>query len=541
MGTISIEKSEKLSGMLKRRGVPHAVLNAKQHEKEATIIAQAGRSGAVTIATNMAGRGVDILLGGNADGLARETLRRQGVDLTEVTADEWQKALADARAVCEDDRQKVLALGGLHVLGTERHEARRIDNQLRGRAGRQGDPGSSRFYVSLEDDLMRRMGGATSLMEKIWVEEDMPIEHPLITRSIEQAQIKMEGYNFDIRKHVLEYDDVVNKQREVIYAQRRQILEEPNLRSTVMGMVYGELETLAGLHLAEPDREDWDLQGLAQAARALLPNLPADAATGWAGMKAPEVADDLPRLAEQAYDESAARLGQDMLRTLAQEGRSLADMKTSRAPMEQALYHAVWRRLGPEATVDLEKRSLLALERQARADVQQAFADEMAVQRDRTVLLRTVDTLWIRHLTDLDALREGIGLRAFAQQDPLVAYKKEAHDMYEDLLATIQQDVARSVFYVGVVQPAARRPMRAVHAGSESAAPAPAKATSADRPGRNDPCWCGSGKKYKHCHMKQDLAAGQSGSAPAPVQAGAPGAAQASGGGKKGSKKGRKK
>ncbi|MBC7262425.1 MAG: preprotein translocase subunit SecA, partial [Chloroflexi bacterium] len=215
VGTTSVEKSEMLSEMLRRKGIPHEVLNAKQHEKEAMIIAQAGRSGAVTIATNMAGRGVDILLGGKPEGLARDQLRQQGVDLTKVDAQTWAEALARAREICAADREKVLALGGLHVIGTERHEARRIDNQLRGRAGRQGDPGSSRFYVSLEDDLMKRFGGSTvaNLMDRLGVDEDMPIEHDLITRSIENAQIKVEGYNFDLRKHLLEYDDVVNQQR----------------------------------------------------------------------------------------------------------------------------------------------------------------------------------------------------------------------------------------------------------------------------------------------------------------------------------------
>jgi preprotein translocase subunit SecA len=224
VGTVSVETSEMLSEWLRRKAVPHNVLNAKQHEKEAGVIAQAGRSGTVTIATNMAGRGVDILLGGNADGIARERLRHDGVDLAALAKDDplWAEALERAKAEVEVDRQKVLAAGGLHVLGTERHEARRIDNQLRGRAGRQGDPGSSRFFISLEDDLMRRFGGqnVAGLMDKLGLEEDMPIEHNLINKAIENAQVRVEGYNFDIRKHVLEYDDVVNKQREVIYNQR---------------------------------------------------------------------------------------------------------------------------------------------------------------------------------------------------------------------------------------------------------------------------------------------------------------------------------
>ncbi|MGQ9586430.1 MAG: preprotein translocase subunit SecA [Anaerolineae bacterium] len=536
VGTISIEKSEKLSEMLRRRGVPHAVLNAKQHEKEAGIIAQAGRSGAVTIATNMAGRGVDILLGGNPEGLAREILRRQGVDLTTVSDEVWKKALAEARAICQEDREKVVALGGLHVLGTERHEARRIDNQLRGRAGRQGDPGSSRFYVSLEDDLMRRMGGAKGLMDKVWVEEDMPIEHSLVTKSIEQAQIKMEGYNFDIRKHVLEYDDVVNKQREVIYAQRRQILTEPVLRPTVLSMVNAELQGLVNLHLAGWEREEWDLDALAQAVRFILPNLPPDAPSRWRTMHPDEIAEALRQLAEAAYEESAARLGRDLFQVLAQEGRTLADLEGSRLALERALYAAVQRKLGLEFTEEIKDRSLFALKRDVRGEVEQAFVEAMALQRDRSVMLRVVDNLWIRHLTDLDSLREGIGLRAFAQQDPLVAYKKEAHDMYEGLLASIQSEIARTVFHVGIVQQPARRPMRAVHPGAEATAAPARPATVGQKLGRNDPCWCGSGKKYKLCHMREDMKAGRVGAAEGRAVA-----ATAGEGGKKHSRKGKRR
>ncbi len=254
VGTVAIETSEMLSELLKRKGVPHNVLNAKQHEKEAGIITQAGRPGTVTIATNMAGRGVDILLGGNADGMAREKLRKQDIDLAALSESDpvWVAALAEAKAACEADRAKVLAAGGLHVLGTERHEARRIDNQLRGRSGRQGDPGSSRFFISLEDDLMRRFGGqgVANIMDRLKIDEDMPIEHGLVSKAIESSQIRVEGYNFDIRKHVLEYDDVVNRQRELIYTQRRQILSEPTMRPTIMGMVEDRAaQPGRGLHL----------------------------------------------------------------------------------------------------------------------------------------------------------------------------------------------------------------------------------------------------------------------------------------------------
>jgi preprotein translocase subunit SecA len=281
VGTISIERSEMLSEMLRRRGIPHQVLNAKRHEKEATIIAQAGRPGTVTIATNMAGRGVDILLGGNPEGLARDELRRKGVDLTTVSAEEWGQALARATELCQRDREKVLALGGVHILGTERHEARRIDNQLRGRSGRQGDPGSSRFCLSLEDDLMRRFGGSAvaNLMERLGVEDDIPIEHNLVSKSIENAQVKVEGHNFDIRKHVLEYDDVVNKQREIIYEQRRQILSEPTLKPIIMRMVGEEFSELVSLYTSSNYRDEWDLAGLYMAVKAILPLSASQSAT----------------------------------------------------------------------------------------------------------------------------------------------------------------------------------------------------------------------------------------------------------------------
>ncbi len=276
VGTVAIETSEYLSGLLQRRGVPHNVLNAKNHEREALTIAQAGRPGTVTIATNMAGRGVDILLGGNPDGLARDTLRKAGYDLTELEPGVWEQALAEAKAKCEADRQLVLSAGGLHVLGTERHEARRIDNQLRGRSGRQGDPGSSRFYVSLDDDLMRRFGGerVAGLMQRLGVEEDMPLEAGMVSKSIESAQSRVEGYNFDIRKHVLEYDDVVNKQREVIYEQRRRILTEPTLRPTVLDMVSSQVRRLVQSFAGDEDPDNRDLSGLYGALGAIMP-LPA--------------------------------------------------------------------------------------------------------------------------------------------------------------------------------------------------------------------------------------------------------------------------
>jgi len=442
VGTVAIETSEYLSGLLKRRGVPHQVLNAKQHEKEAQVIAQAGHSGTVTIATNMAGRGVDILLGGNPDGLARERLRRQGQDLTALEPQVWEEAVAEASISCQQDKQHVLEMGGLHVLGTERHEARRIDNQLRGRSGRQGDPGSSRFYVSLEDDLMRRFGGQSvaNIMDRLGLEEDIPIEHDLVSRSIEAAQKRVEGYNFDIRKHVLEYDDVVNKQREIIYAQRRKILSEPTMRPTILRLVEEELSGLVDTLIMGSDRDDWDLTALVAAATPLLPpdTLPRDILDAWGQLSRNDILDDLVDRAHAAYDEREARLGQENIRLI-----------------------------------------------------------------ERLVMLRAVDSRWVRHLTDLDVLREGIGLRAFGQQDPLIAYKREAHDMYQGLLGEIQHDIVQRIYHAQL-RPQPTRPMRAVRpGGAASQAPQPVR-SSGDRPGRNEPCWCGSGRKYKLCHMRED-------------------------------------
>ncbi len=466
VGTVAIETSEYLSRLLKRRGVPHEVLNAKQHEREALIIAQAGVPSAVTIATNMAGRGVDILLGGNPEGMARDQLRKEEVDLTEIPSlawndaldilrrsydptqkypDRWTAVLTEKHALCERNKAKVLEQGGLHVIGTERHEARRIDNQLRGRAGRQGDPGSSRFYLSLQDDLMRRFGGqrVASIMESLGVEDDIPIEAGLVNKSIENAQTRVEGYNFDIRKHLLEYDDVVNQQREVIYAQRRRILSSPNLRDTILTMVISELQRLVAATTNSEDPDEWDLVTLHNAVRAIMP-LPATmTGSRWRGMDSDEIEEELTALAEQLYREKEQNLTSDVMRQL-----------------------------------------------------------------ERAVMLRAVDTLWVRHLTDLDVLREGIGLRAFGQQDPLVAFKREAHDMYDQLRGAIQHDIVHAIYHTQVMAVPQRRQMQAVHpSGGNDSARKPIR--SEKHPGRNDPCWCGSGKKYKHCHMRQDLTAAQ--------------------------------
>ncbi len=440
IGTVAIETSEMLAGMLKRRGIPHNVLNAKEHEKEAIFIAQAGRPKAVTVATNMAGRGVDILLGGNPEGLARDILRKKGLDLAEVSPEEWQAALDQAQAQIVIDREKVLALGGLHIVGTERHEARRIDNQLRGRAGRQGDPGSSRFFVSLEDELMKRFGGdrIKGVMDWAKMDEDQPLEHSLLSKSIEQAQVRVEGYNFDIRKHVLEYDDVVNTQRNVIYAQRRKILSETNLKPIIMDMIYDEIHGIVAQNTSGK-LDEYDLSGLMIAARSLIP-LPATLTPDdWRDQKPDEIEAALVEYAEKAYEAKVHLLG------------------------------------------------------------------DLMPQAERITLLRAVDNLWVRHLTDLDALREGIGLRAFGQQNPLVAYKKEAADTYDMMLEAIRSQVARDIYRVQPAQSAAAPAPRRLSASGASSSGSgkgrtPVRNVPSDIIGRNDPCPCGSGKKYKQCH-----------------------------------------
>lgn len=433
VGTISIEKSEELSGSLKRRGISHQVLNAKYHEKEAEIISQAGRLNAVTIATNMAGRGTDILLGGNAEFLANAKFKT-GKD--EIGEAEFAKVLANIKAETDAEHEKVVALGGLHIIGTERHESRRIDNQLRGRAGRQGDPGSTRFYISLEDDLMRLFGSdnISGLMEKLGMEEDMPIEHSFISKSIETAQKRVENRNFDTRKHVLEYDDVMNKQREVIYEQRRRVLMEESLKETILEMIDtlidGALNTYCnqGVH-----PEDWDLQGLLDYSADLF----------------------LPH--HRIAAEDLADIGREELRTTLRE-------KT------EELYNTREQELGEETIRNLEK----------------------------VILLRIVDEKWMDHLDGMDQLRQGIGLRAYGQKDPLVEYKFEGYEMFQNMISSIQEDVVRYIFRVNVVQEPAHQHQHIVENRYAEDAPKQPKRVE-NQIGRNDPCPCGSGKKYKKC------------------------------------------
>src|SRR5581483_3607160 len=440
VGTTSVEHSEMLSKMLNRKGVKHEVLNAKNHEREATIIAQAGKFGAVTVATNMAGRGVDILLGGNPEGLAREELRKKGVYLSKpIDPQLWSEAYQRARAQTDQEKEKVTALGGLHVIGTERHEARRIDNQLRGRAGRQGDPGSSRFFVSLEDEIMRRMGNQ-GLLERVWQDEEMVIDLPLVAKAIEQSQIKMEGYNFDVRKHLLEYDDVINKQREVIYGQRRKILESSNLRPLVLDMIHDEISSLVATLAAGNYKEEWDLQALANEIRKIFP-LPNDAANAWENMTAPQIEAQLHDLAEREYAEKEAQQGEGESRLL-----------------------------------------------------------------ERLVMLDAIDKLWVRHLTALDELRGGIGLRAIAQQDPLVTFKREAFGMFEQLNHEIKNQITHSIFHAQLQRVPQRqsRPMQEAREHDAQSRKAQPKKSAGMKIGRNAPCPCGSGKKFKNCHMGRE-------------------------------------
>lgn len=410
VGTISIEKSEYVSHLLKQAGIPHHVLNAKHHEKEAYIIAQAGRVGAVTIATNMAGRGTDILLGGNAEFLAKEMLDNKGITPeNENYAAEKEAALAEARAITEKEHAKVVEVGGLHVIGTERHESRRIDNQLRGRAARQGDPGSTRFFLSLEDNLMRIFGGEkiTALMNALNVEDDIAIENVLITRQIQSAQKKVETYHFDIRKSVLEYDDVMNIQREKFYAQRRKVLAGKDLSEDIYYMIEKEIDRLLRSYIA-PDLhpEEYvydDLQTMIKELHSIIPQLSGVQVSDVQNLRFEPIFDKLKTLAIGAY----------------------------RQHEEEVInfYNQVVTQYDPEAPL------------------QEAFSDNNVIRNlEKDILLRVVDNKWIDHLHNIDMLREGIGLRAYGQKDPLIEYKREAYDLFNKMMYEIQGDTVKHLF-----------------------------------------------------------------------------------------------
>lgn len=442
VGTISIEKSEYLSNLLKKRGIRHQVLNAKYHEKEAEIVAQAGRLGAVTIATNMAGRGTDIILGGNPDFLAKSILEEKGLTPETATAEEWEAAKKEAKAITDQEHDQVVALGGLHIIGTERHESRRIDNQLRGRSGRQGDPGSSRFYVAMDDDLMRLFGGGMIVqwMEKLGWEDDMPIEHPRIAKAIENAQRKVEARNFEIRKSVLEYDDVLNRQRETIYGLRHQLLLGENVYNQVLEMLESVIERLVLAHTDARTPEEWDFQGILDQAEQII--LPPQTFT------------------REELEEKAA-----------------GDLDT----LKKILY---------DTALAIYKEK----EEKAGADNLRGF--------ERFVMLRTIDNLWMEHLQNMDDLREGIGLRVYAQQDPLIVYKIESYQMFQGMMEAIQEEVIRFLFMMQISEEAPRQRRRARNIVTNRGVDGEVKVEQRKigrKVGRNDPCPCGSGKKYKKC------------------------------------------
>jgi preprotein translocase subunit SecA len=467
VGTISIEKSEVIAGMLQRRGIKHHVLNAKQHEREAEIVAQAGRFGAVTISTNMAGRGTDIVLGGNPEFMAKAKLGK------EYSEADYDKALVEARKVTEEERKKVLEQGGLFILGTERHESRRIDNQLRGRSGRQGDPGHSHFFISLDDDLLRIFGSEriSRMMERLKMDEDEAIFHPWISKAIENAQKKVEDHNFSIRKNLIEFDDVMNQQRRTIYTLRREILEGKNLKDKILDLVDEMADGISQEH-GPTGQEDFNVSPLL----------------------------------ERVFQIFDIRL----------DPKELAGKDVNADLLGEWIYN--------QAVDSYEKR-------------EKDFGEELARHIERVLMLQTIDTLWKDHLLNMDHLREGVGLRGYAQQDPIVAYKSEGFGLFQEMMRSFAEDVLQKLFRVEVQRekvvplPTVRPQLQvqeshaaasafgggmlaaraAAQGGSVASMGGPAPAASppqATAPiqrqmpkvGRNDPCPCGSGKKYKKCH-----------------------------------------
>src|SRR3989441_303636 len=457
VGTVSVENSELIARRLQRVGVPHNVLNAKFHEREAEIVAQAGRKGAITIATNMAGRGTDILLGGNPDFMAREFLKEQEIDPDEATDDQWKEVFARAKRIVESEHKEVVSLGGLHILGTERHESRRIDNQLRGRAGRQGDPGSSRFFLSLEDDLMRIFAGdkVKALMQRLGMEKGVAIESKMVSKRIAAAQKSVEGRNFETRKHLLEYDDVMNKQRETIYGLRRQLMEEPDQREYLVGETGVARDLLTDITKQYLDlnasADDWDVE-----------NYKVQIHTVYA-LDCDSEGIDFQSLTSQKIEET------------------------------------IWEKLKAKY-----------------AEKEKQIGDEAMRTYERIIMLNIIDAQWKDHLLALDHLKQGIGLVGYGQKDPLVEYKKESFDMFQAMLDRIDTTTIRSLFNLQVVEeqpPEAlrqrrgpRRPLtftgpnQGAAAAGEEAGKVKTVVRSQPKVGRNDPCPCGSGKKYKKCH-----------------------------------------
>ena len=459
VGTVSVEKSELLGHMLAVRGIPHVVLNAKFHEKEAEIVAQAGKVGAVTIATNMAGRGTDILLGGNAEFLARKQMRQAGYDEMVIEDaigfnEHVPPEVLEARKVFRELMDKfsvetrkghdeVVRLGGLHIIGTERHESRRIDNQLRGRAGRQGDPGSSQFFISFEDDLMRLFGSDRfrPMLQKLSAGGEEAIEFGIVSKQIENAQKRVESKNYDIRLHVLQYDDVMNQQREIIYGQRREVLEGGDMRSKIFEMRRTLIQEAVDRHVGdEANLDTWDLDGLAE----YLEKLCVDKG----GVR-------------KAYDELKEHMKKEFV-----------DVLEARAQRIYELREKMW----SEANLDMR-------------------------EFERVALLGAVDRRWMDHIDAMTELRDGIGLRAYGQRNPVIEYKREGYDMFEEMVHLIQEDTLRRLYFTVLARPVERaqvaQPTAATHGAAEDQPKAPKKAEA--KVGRNDPCPCGSGKKYKNC------------------------------------------
>ena len=460
VGTVSVENSELIARRLQREAVPHNVLNAKYHEREAEIVAQAGRKGAVTIATNMAGRGTDILLGGNPDFMAREFLKKEEIDPDEVTEEKWSEAFTQAKRIVETEHEEVVKIGGLHIVGTERHESRRIDNQLRGRAGRQGDPGSSRFFLSLEDDLMRIFAGdkVKALMQRLGMEQGVAIESKMVSKRIESAQKSVEGRNFESRKHLLEYDDVMNKQRETIYGLRRQLMEEPDQREYLMGdppqsgVAYDLLSDLTKRYLnPEVAPDDWDVENYKLQIKTIYD-----------------------------FDGDAERIDFQNLTS-------------------QEVVDTIWEKLKVKY-----------------AEKEQQIGVEAMRTYERIIMLNIIDAQWKDHLLSLDHLKQGIGLVGYGQKDPLVEYKKQSFDLFQEMLDRIDTNTIRSLFNLQIVsgephetvrRRPPRRPSPLTFTGPNQGAAAgeeagKVKTVVRDQPkvGRNEPCPCGSGKKYKKCH-----------------------------------------
>jgi len=452
VGTISIEKSELLSHVLKKKNIPHTVLNAKNHEKEAEIVAQAGRFGAVTIATNMAGRGTDIVLGGNPEYMAKVKIKNEFTEEIAAKADgydaiedseilkarqQYKKYLEETKQAIRDENKKVIAAGGLSIIGTERHESRRIDNQLRGRAGRQGDPGCSRFYISLDDDLMRLFAGdkVKSLVNTLGLPEDEALEHGMLTKSIETAQSRVEGRNFNVRKHVLQYDNVMNKQREVIYSERRKVLMGEDLREHIMTMIRGRVDLSLEKYTVDKYPENWDLEGYEQELSELI------------GANIKLKIDNLEELTKDKLKEMSINVAE-----------KLYTMKENE------------------------------------------FGIEMFREVERIVLLKTVDTKWMDHIDAMDELRQGIGLRAMGNEDPVRAYQNEGYDMFNEMIQLIQEDTIKHIYRVRPQEKLQRSKVaRELGTNKDGEASKPKTVVKGEKIGRNAPCPCGSGKKYKKC------------------------------------------